>query len=69
MAIEVVVKKLGNSLGVIFPKRLVEKKHLEPNKKVLIEVIKEADFRNIFGTLKRKMSGQKFKDMAREGWN
>lgn len=68
MAVEVVVKKIGNSLGVLFPKNLVEKKHLEANKKVLIEVIKEVDFRNIFGTLKSKLSGQKFKDMAREGW-
>ncbi|MFA6888798.1 MAG: hypothetical protein WC254_04865 [Candidatus Woesearchaeota archaeon] len=26
------------------------------------------DLKNIFGTLKTKMTGQKFKDLAREGW-
>lgn len=25
--------------------------------------------RDIFGSVKRKMKGQKFKDMVREGWN
>ena len=68
MAVEVVVKKLGNSLGVIFPKKLVEEKHLEANKKIVVEVVKEANLEGIFGSLKRKISGQKFKDLVREGW-
>ena len=33
-----------------------------------MEPAKEADLTDIFGTLKRKMSGQEFKDLAREGW-
>lgn len=68
MVFEVTVKKIGNSLGTIFPKSQVEKNHLEPNKKILIEVIKEADLGSVFGSLKGKLSGQKFKDLAREGW-
>ncbi len=28
-----------------------------------------ADLTDIFGSLKRKMSGQEFKDMVREGWD
>lgn len=68
MAIEVVVRKWGNSLGVVFPKILVEKKHLEENKKILIEVIKEADLKSIFGSLKGKVDAQKFKDIVRAGW-
>lgn len=28
-----------------------------------------ADLTDIFGALKRKMSGQDFKDMVREGWD
>ena len=68
MATELVIKKWGNSLGVVLPKELVQKRHLKENDKVMVEVVKEADLTKLFGFLKRKMSGQKFKDIAREGW-
>jgi len=68
MAVKTVVKKWGSSLGVVLPKELVKKEQLKPNESILIEVVKEADIRDTFGTLKRKMSGQKFKDMVRAGW-
>lgn len=68
MAVETTVKKWGNSVGVIFPKEFAAKKHLKVNEKVLIEVVKEADIKKLFGSLERKMSGQKFKDMVRKGW-
>lgn len=68
MAVEVVVRKLGNSMGVIFPKELVVEKHIKEREKVLVEVVKEADLSKIFGTLKRKVSGQEFKDLVRKGW-
>ena len=41
---------------------------LKPKGKVKVEVVKSADISDTFGKLKRKISGQKFKDMAREGW-
>ena len=68
MATEVIVKKWGNSMGILLPKELVEKKNLKENEKILVEVVKEADLKNIFGSLKRKISGQEFKDLARKGW-
>ncbi len=70
MVTEAVVKKWGNSLGVILPKELIDFQHLRENDKVLVHVIKETDLSDIFGSLKGKvtMSGQQFKDMAREGW-
>ena len=68
MAVEVVLKRWGNSMGVVLPKEMVEKEELKENQRVLIEVIKEADLTDIFGTLKRKMSGQEFKNMVRKGW-
>ena len=68
MAIEVTVKKWGNSIGVILPKELVRKENLEENKKIIIEVVKEANLVKLFGSLKKKISGQEFKDMVREGW-
>lgn len=68
MATEVEVKRIGNSLGVILPNELVKKQHLKVKEKIMIEIVKEADFRNVFGTLRSRMSGQAFKDMVRKGW-
>ncbi len=68
MATELEVKKWGNSIGVVFPREMVEKKHLKVHEKVLVEVVREADLRKLFGTLKSKMSAQEFKDLVREGW-
>jgi len=68
MATEVTVRKWGNSLGVVFPKEIVEKKHLKVDEKIFIDVVKKANLKDVFGSLKTKMSGQKFKDMVREGW-
>ena len=68
MATAVTVKKWGNSMGVILPRGLIERTGLKENDKVLVDVVKEANLGNLFGTLKRKMPGQSFKDMVREGW-
>lgn len=68
MAMEVMVKKWGNSVGVVLPKELVEKEGLKENEKVLIEIVKEADLTRLFGTLRTGMTGQEFKDMVKKGW-
>ena len=68
MAVEVTVKKWGHSLGIILPKELVEERNLKKNKKITIQLIEKADLSDVFGSLKRKMSGQRFKDLARAGW-
>lgn len=68
MAVEIIVKKWGNSMGLILPKELIKIKGLKENDKVLVDIVKKTNLRKIFGTLKRTMSGQKFKEMVREGW-
>ena len=70
MATDVVVRKWGNSLAVILPNEFVKEKHLKENDVFSIEIVKKADLSDMFGSLKGKlkMSGQEFKDMAREGW-
>ena len=65
---QALVRKWGNSLGIILPKELVEEKHLREKDTVLVEVVREADLSGIFGSLTRKTSGQKFKDTVRKGW-
>jgi len=70
MEIETTVKKIGNSFGVLFPKEFVNAEKLEENKKIIINIVKIGDLSDIFGSLKNKIgiSGQKMKDLAREGW-
>jgi len=52
---------------LILPKNLIESKDLKENEKIFIEVVKKADLKQVFGSLKRKLSSQKFKDLARAG--
>ena len=69
MVTEVIVKKWGNSFGIILPRDLVEKESLKENKKIFIDIIKEADLSDIFGLVKKRMmSGQRMKDLSRKEW-
>jgi antitoxin component of MazEF toxin-antitoxin module len=69
MAIEVSIKKWGNSMGIILPKELVKEKDLKENETILIEVVKKADLRHLFGSYRTKMTGQEFKDEVKKGWH
>lgn len=44
------------------------KEKIKPKNKVKVEVFKSADISDTFGRLKRKVSGQRFKNKARDGW-
>ena len=66
---ELKVRKIGNSLGVIFPKELVKEKRLKENERVFVSVAKKGDLSKLFGTLKFKESSQKIKDDIRKGWD
>ena len=67
VAVEVTVKKWGNSKGVVFPKEFLDKKGIKEDDKILVEVVKKADLSEMFGLLKGvKMSGQEFKNMVRK---
>lgn len=69
MAVQVTLKKWGNSKGVLLPKNFIEEQHLKDDESFLIDVIRTADFSEDFGVLKHiKMSGQRFKDLAKKGW-
>ena len=68
MEVEAVAKKWGSSIGFVIPKEVIEKEKIKPNSKVKFEIIKVSDISDTFGRLKRKISGQEFKDRARAGW-
>ena len=68
MEVEAMARKWGDSLGFIIPKEVVKREKIKPHSKVKFEIIKVSDISDTFGKLKRKVSGQRFKDIAREGW-
>lgn len=69
MAVEVKLKRWGNSFGVVLPMELVNERGLKEDDKIVIEVGKVANLSRIYGMIKgRKMTGQEMKDMVRRGW-
>jgi antitoxin component of MazEF toxin-antitoxin module len=68
MAVEATIRKWGNSLGLVLPNDFVDRENLKEDDKIVLEVVKKAELQGIFGSAKRKMSGQEFKDMVRQGW-
>ena len=63
------VRRWGNSLGIVLPKQLVEERHIKAGDEIFIhDVIKVADFSDIFGKVKFKESAQELKDEGRKGW-
>ena len=67
--IEITARKWGSSLAVVIPMEIVQKENIKEGEKIHVTIDKHADLTGIFGTLKTKVSGQKFKDMCREGWD
>ena len=65
----VIAKKWGSSIGVILPKEIVEKQGIRAGDEIVISIFRKGNLKDIFGKLKTNMPGQKFKDMAREGWD
>ena len=66
---ELKLRKIGNSLGVIFPSEMIKEKHLKENETVFVSVAKKGDLSKWFGAVKFKGSGQKIKDEMRKGWD
>lgn len=52
MAVEVEVRRIGGSLGVLFPREEARRLHLKPGKKVRVTVMPVADFGDLRGILK-----------------
>ncbi len=68
MAIEVEIKKWGNSIGVILPKSIINQEGLKEKDKIVVNIVRKADLSKTFGKEKRTISGQEFKDLVRKGW-
>jgi antitoxin component of MazEF toxin-antitoxin module len=71
MVIEVKLKKWGSSIGLILPKEFVESKKYKVDDKVIINVVKESELKDVFGSLPRKKdkTTQNYKDELRKECN
>jgi antitoxin component of MazEF toxin-antitoxin module len=70
MAIEVQIRRVGNSAGIILPKEFLETRHLKVGDRVVADLNKPFYADKVFGMFKgkRKLTGQQAKDLARSGW-
>jgi antitoxin component of MazEF toxin-antitoxin module len=68
MAVRSVVRKWGNSLGVVIPSEEVSREGLKENDEVEIVIRKAVDIRQLFGKYKFR-DLQSVKDELREGWH
>lgn len=67
MGIRTVVRKWGNSLGVVIPSEEASREGLRENDEVEVVIRKALDIRELFGKYKFR-DLQKLKEELREGW-
>ena len=68
MITKTIVKKWGNSLGLIIPNKIAIGENIKPEDEVIVDIKKRQNIMKLFGGLKLKRSSQKMKDEARQGW-
>jgi len=67
--VECKTRKIGGSLGIIFPNNVVKKEGLKPNQNITVEIKKQVRVKDVFGMIPSwKTPTQKLKDEARKGW-
>jgi len=67
MAIKTILRKWGNSYGVVIPKDVALKEGIKENDEVEVIIKKAVDIRSLFGKY-RFEDVQRVKDELREGW-
>ena len=68
--VNAVVKKWGNSYGVILPIKVVRSYQLTENDVIDVKIKKKVKpIKSLFGTLKLRRSTQKIKNELRAGWD
>ena len=72
IAVKVVPKKWGNSIGIRLPKDKIKNADIKPEKETIIwlEERKGSTLESLFGALKgRKINAQRMKDESRKIWD
>jgi len=68
MRVRGVVRRIGNSLGLIIPYGEVEDHGIKEGDVVELEIEKRVNLGESFGSLKFSKTSQELKDEARTGW-
>ncbi len=68
VALHAVVKRIGNSLGVLIPKEVVERTGIREGDSVEIQLTRKANLPEMFGAVKFSKSSQEIKDEMRGEW-
>lgn len=63
-----VVRKIGNSLGLIIPAEEVQNHKIREGDVVELEVEKRVNLKDMFGSLKLSRTSQELKDETRRDW-
>ncbi len=64
---ETIVKKWGNSLGVVIPSDIAEIEHIKEKEKIRFMIIKDSKvLKETFGIAKGKLKAQEIKDQLRK---
>lgn len=67
MSIRTVLKRWGNSYGVVIPRDVAARESIKENDEVEVIIRKAVDIRSLFGKY-RFDDVQRLKDELREGW-
>jgi len=68
--VNAVVKKWGNSYGIILPIKTVRDQSITENDVIDVKINKKIKpLKSLFGTLKMRKSTQRIKDELRAGWD
>ena len=68
MEVVVKAKKIGGSIGIILPKKLIEKEHIKVDDNIEIKLKRSDNFNSLWGILKDvKIPTQKIMDIIDEG--
>ncbi len=68
MHVRSVVRRIGNSLGIVIPKDQVARHRIKAGDVVELEVERRDNLRELFGSLRFSKSTQRLKEEARAGW-
>jgi len=64
---ETVVKKWGNSLGIVIPSDVAEMEHIKEKEKIRFMIIRDSKaLTKTFGIAKGKLNAQEIKDQLRK---
>ena len=67
-SLRVTIKRIGDSLGFVIPKEVVERRGLRAGDSLEVRIIRKVNLREMFGAVRFSKSSQVLKDELRAEW-